>query len=362
MISVPRAEWTDEDLDLALARLGAGPEPDLSRLRADLLSGARSNQPAEVQPGRQVSRRRFLRRTGLAAGVAAAAAAALILPTVQWSDSTQPAATVNAAVAQLLNRAADHIKSTDLHVPAGKFLYIREDAWWGAIEQDKYFYVQKNVLETWVPADWHDEWLQKRRFTGDIKWIYGTPADVPVGQLTTLPGPAVMHGACGMWSSDSLNMCSAPGYWSGPTLPWLAAVPTTAGGVYDSLYDESNHEGKSDGTYPSMLLNAASGLKSGLLPSNVRANLYRAMASIPGIKITDTAMDLDGRSGVGFTMTDPRGAGSYQIVIDVNTGTFLGERSLMTQQDGRTPAGTETGRTSVYFSIADKSGHSPAGG
>lgn len=361
MIPVPRDEWTDEDLDLALARLGAGSEPDLTRLRAAVLSDARKGQPEAGQAGRRVSRRRFLRRTGLAVGVAAAAAAALILPTIQWSDSTPPAAAVNAAAAQALNRAADSIKSTDLHVPAGKFLYIREDAWWATIAEGKYFYLQKNVLETWIPADWHEEWVQKRRYTGDIKWIYGTSADLPAGQLTTLPMPAVIRGTCGQYFPDNLNMCTAPGYWSGPTLPWLATVPTTAGGVYDSLFAESNHEGKPDETYAAMLENAATGLRSGLLPANVRANLYRAVARIPGIQITDTAMNLAGRKGVGFAMTDPRGI-SHQIVIDVNTGAFLGERSVITKQDGRTPGGTESERTAVYFAIADTAGRPPANG
>ncbi len=361
MISVPRAPWTDEDVDLALARLGAGPEPDLSRLRADLLSDIQLDQPGDVQTGRTVSRRRFLRRTGLAAGLAAAAAAALILPTVQWSDSMPPPGSANAAAAAALNRAADEIKSTEIRVPDGKFLYIREVAWWGNIGENKYFYLQKNVLETWVPADWHGEWLQKRRFTGDIKWIYGTPGDVPAGGLTTLPGPAVMRGTCGMWASDSLNVCTAQGYWSGPTLPWLAAVPTSAAGVYNSLNNEADRKGEPEETYSAMLDFAATGLRSGLLPATVRANLYRAMALIPGIQITDKATDLDGRTGVGFAISNPRGI-SHQIVIDVNTGTFLGERSVTAQKDGRTPAGTEYERTAVYFGIADTFGHPPATG
>jgi RNA polymerase sigma-70 factor (ECF subfamily) len=39
-------------------------------------------------------------------------------------------------------------------------------------------------------------------------------------------------------------------------------------------------------------------LRTGLVPADLRASLYKAAALIPGVTITDTQATLDGRTGI----------------------------------------------------------------
>ncbi len=99
--------------------------------------------------------------------------------------------------------------------------------------------------------------------------------------------------------------------------------------MYDRLYDDSKGHGQSQES--EMLVQATDALRTGLLPASVQATLYRAMAQIGGVEISDTTVNLDGKVGTGFTVSSP--ALRDETIIDPKTGEFIGTRTTTLTDD-----------------------------
>ncbi|HEX8518621.1 MAG TPA: hypothetical protein VF667_03420, partial [Pseudonocardia sp.] len=94
-------------------------------------------------------------------------------------------------------------------------------------------------------------------------------------------------------------------------------------------------------------------LKTGAAPPDLRAALYRALAKVPGLAVTDGAAEVDGRRGTALGITDPDG-NRLEMIVDPRTGAFLGTRT--TDADG-----TVQNVTTVTTAGADQIGVVPTG-
>lgn len=389
------SDWTDQQLDAALAGLYRADEPSeraLASARSILLGNAENlGRPAspsgsamahglvgEVMPTVGVASpekpaaatdqetaprrpRRWRRRAALACAVAAVVAAALILPTLHWGTSTPPA---SAAAAAALNKAADAastIGAMDDVLKPGQYRYIDTDAWYMAMSSGtdgkmQFAVLQQSRTQQWVPADWHDNWMERRSSTGAQKWIVGTEAEAKAAGMdpnaVPPPTPPEMKGPCQNYFDD---MCTSAGGWQEPTKAWMAALPRDPAALYARLAADTKGHGSDPNT--EMLVYATDALRTGLLPADVRAALYRALAKVPGMEIADSTANLDGTVGVAFGIEDA--STRDETIIDPATGAFIGEREISTEAAAGIPTGTVTGYTAVHAAVVDKIGGLP---
>ena len=70
-------------------------------------------------------------------------------------------------------------------------------------------------------------------------------------------------------------------------------------------------------------------LSSGLAPADLQAALYRAAAKLPGIKLIDSAANLDGRHGVAIGHAGLDENVQTEIIFNQSNGQFIGEREVL---------------------------------
>ena len=93
-------------------------------------------------------------------------------------------------------------------------------------------------------------------------------------------------------------------------------------------------------------------LRTGLVPADLRAALYKAAAMIPGVTIMEGQANLDGRTGVAIGRTEGT-LMRQEIIIDPKTGQVIGERQVLTKDYGVMPTGTPLAWTAVETSVSD---------
>ncbi len=323
---------------------------------ADLL------QPRTPRPTR-TARRTWRRQALLATAVAAVVAAALVLPSLHWGSSTPSA---SAAAAEMLNRAADaaaKIGARDAALKPGQYRYAETNAWYMSESVDTdgshhFAVLNHSKSQRWTPADWHATWMERRTDTGERKWILGTEAQAKAAGMDLASGPrptqSEMTGPCQNYFED---LCTGEGNWQGPSLRWLAALPRDPDKLYAKLADDTRGRGQS--VNGEMLVYVTDALRGGLLPADVRAAMYRVLAKVPGIEITDSAANLDGQIGVAFAIDD--GSWRSETIIDPDTGVFIGERNVLRIASNGIPAGTVVGYTAVHTAVVDTIGQLPKG-
>jgi hypothetical protein len=104
---------------------------------------------------------------------------------------------------------------------------------------------------------------------------------------------------------------------------------------------------------------AVDALRTGRIPADLRAALYRALLLVPGIEVTDTRDPQDGTRRIVLACDD--GARHNAIFIDPANGQFAGERRILTRGMRGLKAGTLTTSTTVSVATVDTIGQVPAG-
>lgn len=318
----------DGGLEVALlTRWHDAPDPSeaqLSALRRDVL--------AERAPRRFASSSNRPRRRTMLAAVAAAVAAVLVVPAAAGQFWPSDEATVSAA--EQLNDAADElIESTDFTVAPGQWLYITSEFGYPErSEPGRMTATQRS--ETWVPSDQSGDWYLLRR-------DHGTKTPYIVAQRGAFYGSGP----------------SKRGSWNNPTPEFYASVPRDTTALRDSLYPARYRTGSTATPNPTrtdspdrrVFMRLSDILREGLLPADLRAALYRVLATIPGMEVTEHAATLNGETGVAFQWrsTGPAEIGDgQQIVIDPKTGQYIGERSVSDD-------GTVSSSSSLSYDVVD---------
>ena len=284
--------------------------------------------------------RRVLRLIASAAAVVALAAGVLVAQTTRFDDN----APVAAAAAQL-NSAADKIVPADEPLRPGQYRYIVAHSWslstshlvgsGGELSDLGLSYLAEATSELWVPADPAEECTLRRGATGKYRWLVGGDEKARE-QGIELPKPDRTESRipCGDFEG---------GAWQQPSDQFLASLPRDAGALHDRLRRDT--EGRGSDPDLEVLVYVADVLRTGLVPADLRAALYRALAKVPGLEITEQVANLDGREGTAYGIS--RAGTRHDVIIDPVTGQFIGERQV--DEDGRTgvPEGTVISSSSV---------------
>lgn len=315
-------ENVDEAVRAVLADTPPMTEESFAAGRARVLAG----RPARRGPGRWLA---------LAAGVAVLAAGGVVA-----------VLSTPSAAAEALTKAASVVTS-DPEVRPGQYLYTSTRDWAMAVDHGgggKFSYLYEGVSEVWRPQDWRGEWFSRYTVTGKRQWVEGTEADArAAGVVIEEPRVTERAAPCGEFVPEfgATTPC-APGTWLNPKPDFIAGLPRDPDELRRQLL-----------AHPSLgpVESAADVLSTGWVPHDLRAALYQALAGVPGIRITDRAVNLDGRVGVAFSAGD--GRTGQEIVIDPGTGQFIGSRLVSTAEWEGLPAGTVWSFTSVITAVAD---------
>ncbi|RKT51798.1 CU044_5270 family protein [Saccharothrix australiensis] len=378
-----RRIWTDAELDAALAAFNADVRTDervIARARATLAATAATTttattttatattatataatattrQETDVTTTHESRPRRSKRRwLAGAAAVAVLVAGGLVVQTVSFGRRAPATAE---AVATLDRAAARTIGAVDHEVGPGQYRYVATRAWWMAStggDQGEFARLVENVLETWVPADPRAEWLLRRDVTGNQRWVVGTEEQAKAAGVDTRGGwpEGEWRAPCGEFFAPSPERrCAEAGSWQHPTAEWQAGLPTDP----DALFERLAADAPDDRGDAELLVYAADALRSGLIGKDVRATLYQALAKLPGLEVSEQRANLDGRTGTALGIDD--GSRRQEIIIDPETGRFIGERQVATDDSGGFKAGTVLTFTSVTTGVADAIGQQP---
>ncbi|HVK23330.1 MAG TPA: CU044_5270 family protein [Actinokineospora sp.] len=354
----PRELWSDDDLDHALERLNPIPRTDprtLAGLRAELMAAAGASA---VEKGKSMGMKK--RWIASAAAVVAVAAGVLVAQTVSFNGNPP---TASAAAAEL-NSVADRVRATDPPVGPGQYTYVGTRAWYTATGSDTgaellYAYLEENRTELWVPPVFEQEWMQ-RRATGEKKWIFSSEAELKEKGIEIPDRPhsnGERRAPCGdFFANSDEERCKGEVGWQKPSPQFIASLPKDAKQLHDRIRHDTQGRGK--GPDLEFLVYVADFLRSGVVPADTRANLYRALAMVPTMVVTDRAANLDGRTGVAFGVEVD--GERREIIIDVSTGQFIGERQIAGDDRPGIPEGTVTAYSSVRTAVVDKIGTTPS--
>ena len=310
--------------------------------RAALLDAA---APAAAKP---VTRHRGLKRAGwttLGVVGAAAMAATLVLTNVVglagWRGGADPAAADSLAQA-----AAATIATADPVVGPGQYLKISTLAVYAAQTDDSSTFLFHQDGQMYVPADHNDDWV----WVQDSETVAKTfgPAsekDAAAGGLVGGP-PEIVRAAKGAFYN------SRPMDWG------FDRLPRDPQQLLNYIYRTTVGQGVSPDAEAVVFI--ADTLRTGAVPADLRAALYRALAGIPGVSISESAATLDGRTGVAFGRDEGNGL-RQEIIIDPVTGLMIGEREVVLRAGVMpgVPAGESRAWTAVTTTVVDSA---PDGG
>jgi hypothetical protein len=340
--------WSEEELDQALAALSSEVPPGekaLAQARAELMTAV--GHPAKPK-------RHWGRWLVASVIVAALVATALIVQTL--GD-----APVSSAAAQALNSAADKIGASDPVVRPGQYLYSETDSWATTTVvsgKKQLTYLRETFSEQWVPADRSQEWLLRSKSTGVRKWIVGSDADLKAmgdPQPAHEP-PSESRGKCGDYDlQPGERPCQRPGGWQNPTADFVNSLPADPHKLYDRLRADTQGHGRDPDL--EMVVYVADAIRSGLVPAKIRANLYRALALMPALEISEGNANLAGRTGIALGV-DRTGI-KQELIIDPATGQVIGDRETITDAKGAIPAGTVIALSSMTTGVAPRIGDKP---
>ncbi|MFJ5774239.1 CU044_5270 family protein [Streptomyces sp. NPDC093094] len=152
-----------------------------------------------------------------------------------------------------------------------------------------------------------------------------------------------------------------PAGFGRPTYRWLASLPTDPGELLAHLYARTP---KAEGRERDQAVFEQIGsLLGGLTPPRTAAALYRAAARIPGVTEASRARDAVGRQGLGIARVDTRYGVRTEWVFDADDYTFLGSRSVLTEDTSYGRTGTLlSGSAVLEHAVVDEAGLRPAGG
>lgn len=327
-----------------------------------------SGEKTMFPPAPVPRRRRAITLAGFsvlgAASLTVALVAVDVLGLTGWNSGADPAA------ASVLHSAASSAMTvSDPVVSPGQYLSVRTDGTFslvGTLEEDAerirasggethpsddVSLIERYHDELFVPADRADDWV----------WIQC--AREPFQTFDARSEAFAAQQAANAERDDSPVIRWFPGgYTPGETAfgGYLSdagmsadydALPRDPEELLSTIYEVNGDSGQSrDGQAFDWITSA---LERGTAPAEVRAALYKAVALIPGVEITDQQATLNGTTGVAFGRLEHADTTRHDIIIDPDTGQYIGEREVALAAYASFPAGTTTSWTAVTTSVVD---------
>lgn len=266
------------------------------------------------------------------------------------------------AAAAVLGAAATAARDVvDPVVGPGQYLEVRTDAVYAATgtteadaevarrerdgnleDGDFTSFLESDVQALWVPADRSGDWVEVRCARTPVQ-TFGPRSETLASEWEgagaegryVLPAGKTEDGApITMLDADS-----------------AADLPRDPHQLLERIYQENGNAGPSrDGE---ALVWLADRLRSGTVPAELRSVFYETAALIPGVTITEQQATLNGRTGTAIGRDEGENGFRQDIIIDPETGAFIGERQVLLQPVADMPAGTATGSTSVTTTVVD---------
>lgn len=272
-------------------------------------------------------RRRPELRLALAGLVAAAVAGAVIAAPIL--DGGGGAA--SAAAVDVLDRAALSVDVDEVTPGPGQYWEVQTSAVYsgGNQREDGQFdmLLQEQRRTTWIPRD-----------NSQPKWWDDSTSVVDVlGSDLTIEEALELYPDTREVLKVVTEGQPQPG-WQAPTWEWLQSLPRDPEQLRDRLYADSEGAGHSrDGE---VVVIVADVLRSGIVPADLRVALYQVLKTVPGVEVTASEADVIGRSGVALGRLETVDGQRQEIVIDPETGDYLGDRYV--DADGTVNGGTVT--------------------
>ncbi len=319
-------------------------EPSRAALNAGRAALLDAAAPAVAKP---VKPRRGLKRAGWTTlGVVAAGglATALVLGNViglaGWRGGADPA-----AADSLARAAAAAITTSDPVVGPGQYLEVSTRAVYASTGESGTYLAHQDG-QMYIPADHNDEWVWVRD-PETVAKTFGPASEKQAAEDAPAAGPGeVVRAAKGA-------------FYNGGPMDWgFDGLPRDPHQLLNYIYRARAGQDVSPDTAAVRFI--ADTLRTGVVPADLRASLYGALAGVPGVSISDRAATLDGRTGVAFGRDEGNGL-RQEIIIDPATGLMIGERELVLR-DGvlpGVPVGDSMGWTAVTTTVVDSA---PDGG
>lgn len=174
-------------------------------------------------------------------------------------------------------------------------------------------WIETSTLTTWVPVDESQPtWRQgsRRRI---VKVIEGPP----LGTLRRLLGD----------TGISADKSQPPGAdWQNPSTAFMASLPTDPDLLRQRIYDDSAWGGPSPDAEAFVYVSDILG--SSRANAQLRAALFRVLATISGMEITSRAASVNGRTGIAFSRFEQGWSQREELVVDPATGELVGTREV----------------------------------
>lgn len=315
-----------------------------------LFAGVENLQVVEPRVRR---RRRTMVWTGFSALTATGLTVAIVAANVLGFGGLDGAA--DPAAASVLESAATAtLEFSDPVVAAGQYKLVRTDAIFaatGSVEKDGPFvsFLENYHDETYVPADRAADWVwiscARTPFqtfgpeSEALAKMFASGGDTSV--FRRLPGGDAPNGdAFGGYNNGTRNLSDD-----------YNALPGDPQQLLDAIYAFNGKAGQSrDGE---ALVWIADTLRSGTVPAEARAALYKAAALIPGVTITEEQATLNGAKGTAIGRVETASNTRQDLIIDPATGQFIGERQVALNGYNGLPAGTTIASTAVTTTVVD---------
>lgn len=290
----------------------------------------------EAEP---VAKPRVARRIGFSA--VAVGAIAAVVAVVNIVVPTGKPAVPPAQASVMLRDAAK--ATTDPQVSDGQFLKLATSATYLALttvdgrRDTAIGYLDSQLREVYLPSD---------------------SAGQPVAQ-TTYVAPTVFFGegaqefAAREWTGQSAASValpvSAPDDATRPVED-QSAMPRDPAALLAYLSEFRYQAGSSD---ENVFAHVVDLLRAGNVKSDLRAALYRALALMPGVVVTEQQATLDARTGIAIGLQGDVGDTRQEIIIDPTSGEYIGVRLVTINGFGEIPPGTALEATALSTTVVN---------
>ena len=285
----------------------------------------RRNQESRLPlKGSPAPRPRIARRVLL--GAAAAVVGTLAVGQVSVTAQSAHAAGVLRATAEQTMTFVDPVAKS------GEYLLVHTHANWSVTGVDTSGNVSTRMnaqtIDVYVPGNRDEEWVLDR------DWGDAGPAPMDDGVIRAKDGR--FYG----------------GPWSPLNAEQIAALPRDGQALYDHF--NAQYQGGSASRDEDNFVRITDLLRLGLVPADLRAGLYEALALIPGVTASEQA-NFDGKVGIAIGRTEPLRAGQRaEMIIDPDTGLVIGERTIMTVAAFGLGSNDVVGHTAIDYRIVDE--------
>jgi hypothetical protein len=307
-----------------LPTLAGADDPRRYKLGEPTLPGGWNQDPRLSLKANSAPRPRIARRVllGAAAAVVCALAVGQISVTAQ---SAHAAGVLRAAAAQTMT-------FVDPMAKPGQYLLVHTHANWSVSGVDAAgntnTRMNAQTIDVYVPGSRDGDWVLDR------DWGDAGPVPMPDEVIRAKDG----------------RFYGSP--WSPLNAEQLNALPRGGQALYDHF--NAQYQGGSASRDEDNFVRITDLLRLGLVPADLRAGLYDALALIPGVTASEQA-NFDGKVGIAIGRTEPLRAGQRaEIIIDPNTGLVIGERTIMTVAAFGFGSNDVVGHTAIDYRIVNK--------